>query len=102
MKLFRNNRYVSVKAVGKHVAPGKLLFTFKDATSTRFQFYFICDTKQNDNDSNLKVHGTTVQDAPYWILDTDYENYAVVWSCSENAGMKAGKCKKKKVKCQLP
>lgn len=61
-----------------------------------FSFIFTCDTKQNDNDPNLKVHGTTVQDAPYWILDTDYENYAVVWSCSENAGMKAGKCKKKK------
>ncbi|KAI9563224.1 hypothetical protein GHT06_010682 [Daphnia sinensis] len=62
-----NNRYVSVKAVGKHVAPGKLLFTFKDTT----------------------IHGTSVQDAPYWVLDTDYDNYAVVWSCSENAGMKA-------------
>ncbi|XP_073991428.1 apolipoprotein D-like [Rhodnius prolixus] len=21
-------------------------------------------------------------DAPYWILDTDYDNYSVVWSCS--------------------
>ncbi|PNF27250.1 hypothetical protein B7P43_G05299 [Cryptotermes secundus] len=21
-------------------------------------------------------------DAPYWVLGTDYENYAVVWSCS--------------------
>ncbi|GLH09467.1 hypothetical protein R5R35_006427 [Gryllus longicercus] len=20
--------------------------------------------------------------APYWVLDTDYENYSVVWSCS--------------------
>ncbi|KAG8227697.1 hypothetical protein J437_LFUL005398 [Ladona fulva] len=22
-------------------------------------------------------------DAPYWILDTDYDNYAVVWSCTD-------------------
>ncbi|KRT78887.1 hypothetical protein AMK59_8281 [Oryctes borbonicus] len=22
-------------------------------------------------------------DAPYWILDTDYDNYAVVWSCNK-------------------
>jgi apolipoprotein D and lipocalin family protein len=21
-------------------------------------------------------------DAPYWVLDTDYDNYSVVWSCS--------------------
>lgn len=21
-------------------------------------------------------------DAPYWVLDTDYVSYAVVWSCS--------------------
>lgn len=21
-------------------------------------------------------------DAPYWVLGTDYENYSVVWSCS--------------------
>lgn len=20
-------------------------------------------------------------DAPYWVLDTDYENYSVIWSC---------------------
>lgn len=24
--------------------------------------------------------------SPYWILGTDYQNYAVVWSCSEWAG----------------
>ncbi|OQV22484.1 putative Apolipoprotein D [Hypsibius exemplaris] len=29
------------------------------------------------------VTGTAgVADADYWILDTDYENYAVVWSCT--------------------
>ncbi|CAH0562312.1 unnamed protein product [Brassicogethes aeneus] len=22
-------------------------------------------------------------DAPYWVLDTDYKNYAVVWSCND-------------------
>ncbi|KAL1123304.1 hypothetical protein AAG570_002390, partial [Ranatra chinensis] len=21
-------------------------------------------------------------DAPYWVLDTDYDNYSVIWSCS--------------------
>lgn len=21
-------------------------------------------------------------DAPYWVLDTDYDKYAVVWSCT--------------------
>nr|CAH0103066.1 unnamed protein product [Daphnia galeata] len=62
-----NNRPVSIKAVGKHVAPGKLLFNFDDVT----------------------LHGTRAQDVPYWILDTDYENYSVVWSCSENSGLNA-------------
>ncbi|XP_046449787.1 apolipoprotein D-like isoform X1 [Daphnia pulex] len=62
-----NNRPVSVKAVGKHVAPGKLLFSFNSVT----------------------LHGTAAEDVPYWILDTDYTNYSVVWSCSENAGVNA-------------
>lgn len=21
-------------------------------------------------------------DAPYWVIDTDYDNYTVVWSCN--------------------
>ncbi len=37
------------------------------------------------------MHGTAAEDVPYWILDTDYTNYSVVWSCSENAGVNARK-----------
>ncbi|KAK2578716.1 hypothetical protein KPH14_007792 [Odynerus spinipes] len=29
-------------------------------------------------------------DAPYWILETDYDNYAVVWSCT-NIGLVSAK-----------
>ena len=25
-------------------------------------------------------------EAPYWVLDTDYDNYSVVWSCT-NLGL---------------
>ncbi|KAK9869283.1 hypothetical protein WA026_003036 [Henosepilachna vigintioctopunctata] len=28
------------------------------------------------------IKGVT-RDSPYWVLDTDYDSYAVVWSCSE-------------------
>ncbi|XP_045478258.1 uncharacterized protein LOC123683308 [Harmonia axyridis] len=31
---------------------------------------------------NFPARGARV-DAPYWILETDYDNYAVVWACSE-------------------
>ncbi|ODM90726.1 Apolipoprotein D [Orchesella cincta] len=26
-----------------------------------------------------------VADAPYWVLDTDYKNYSIVWSCNDFA-----------------
>ena len=29
-----------------------------------------------------KIELVSPQDAPYWVLDTDYTNYSVVWSCS--------------------
>ncbi|KAJ9592178.1 hypothetical protein L9F63_001294 [Diploptera punctata] len=37
------------------------------------------------DDSKLSVKFPSLPvlvDAPYWVLGTDYENYAVVWSCS--------------------
>ena len=28
---------------------------------------------------------TVAGEAPYWVLSTDYDNYAVVWSCNQVA-----------------
>nr|CAH0103065.1 unnamed protein product [Daphnia galeata] len=58
------SRFVSVKGVGKLQSPGKFSFTFEDSTFSP-------------------------QDVPYWVLDTDYTNYAVVWSCSVRARVNA-------------
>ncbi|XP_057367642.1 apolipoprotein D-like [Daphnia carinata] len=58
------SRFVSVKGIGKLVSPGKFEFTFKDSTFSP-------------------------ENVPYWVLDTDYTNYAVVWSCSTRAGVNA-------------
>ncbi|KAL7286283.1 hypothetical protein TKK_0019459 [Trichogramma kaykai] len=43
-------------------------------------------TLKNDNRAQLSVVFPSLPvsfDAPYWILDTDYTSYAVVWSCND-------------------
>uniref|UniRef100_A0A182YPT4 Apolipoprotein D n=1 Tax=Anopheles stephensi TaxID=30069 RepID=A0A182YPT4_ANOST len=30
---------------------------------------------------NVSFYGTPNDESNYWVLDTDYENYALVWSC---------------------
>ncbi|XP_046637739.1 apolipoprotein D-like [Daphnia pulicaria] len=38
---------------------------------------------------NTNRNVVSPQDVPYWVLDTDYTNYAVVWSCSVRARVNA-------------
>ncbi|KAK9889509.1 hypothetical protein WA026_004790 [Henosepilachna vigintioctopunctata] len=38
--------------------------------------------RSDEGKLNVRFPSLPVQfDAPYWVLDTDYENYALVWSC---------------------
>uniref|UniRef100_A0A182IWD1 Lipocln_cytosolic_FA-bd_dom domain-containing protein n=1 Tax=Anopheles atroparvus TaxID=41427 RepID=A0A182IWD1_ANOAO len=30
---------------------------------------------------NVSFYGAPNDESNYWVLDTDYENYALVWSC---------------------
>ncbi|XP_045472708.1 apolipoprotein D-like [Harmonia axyridis] len=42
--------------------------------------------QNNDKEAKLIVNFNNLPiniDAPYWVLETDYESYAVVWSCTD-------------------
>jgi len=40
----------------------------------------------NSTEAKLLVSFPSVgaNDSPYWVLDTDYESYSIVWSCTNN------------------
>ena len=42
----------------------------------------LCYTPSSIEDNETPCIVAVLVDAPYWVLGTDYDNYAVVWSCT--------------------
>ncbi|KAL9655030.1 hypothetical protein ABK040_008813 [Willaertia magna] len=44
----------------------------------KLEFHFNCTRKREEDDGKKRKKDIKVD---YWIIDTDYDNYSVVWSC---------------------
>ena len=83
---------VTTKGVGRVQAPGKFSFTFEDISCNFYNHFISFSGRFFLNKCKfLQIFPVSPRDAPYWVVETDYTNYSVVWSCSERARMNARK-----------